>query len=114
MSIILAVTAIFSLAGSEWGPAGGGDQFIHFEAARINGHSGCNRYSAAYGQDRDHLKIGPIIATKMACAGGRMEQERAWFAMLERVRAFEASHLILTLKDGEGQIIARLQRRDFD
>jgi hypothetical protein len=34
--------------------------------------------------------------------------------MIARTREIEASHLLLILKDGDGRVLARLQRRDFD
>jgi heat shock protein HslJ len=50
----------------------------------------------------------------MACAPELMEQEKAWFQMLEKVRGYEATHLVLKLKAADGKDIATLQRRDFD
>jgi len=114
MSAILALAALLSLAGSEWGLAGGGDQYIQFREGRAAGHSGCNRFTGSYTQQGESLKFGPLASTKMACAPERMEQERAWFRMLDQVRGFEATHLVLKLKAGDGQVIATLQRRDFD
>ena len=114
MNTILALAALISLAGSEWGPAGGGDQYIQFREGRIAGHSGCNRYTGNFTQDGESLKFGALASTKMACTPDRMEQEGTWFAMLEKVRGFEATHLVLKLKAVDGEVIATLQRRDFD
>lgn len=114
MTVFLALVALLSLAGSEWGPAGNAEQFLQFRNGRVAGHSGCNRYMGSYEQDGNKLTLGPLAATKMACPPGQMDQERAWFAMLEQVRAFEATHLVLTLKGAGGEVIATLQRRDFD
>jgi hypothetical protein len=113
MSTILVLAALLSLAGSEWG-MGGTDQYIQFREGRLAGHSGCNRYTGSYSQDGQSLKLGPLAATRMACAPERMEQERAWFQMLDKVRGFEATHLVLKLKAADGKVIATLQRRDFD
>lgn len=113
MSTILALAALMSLAGSEWGVAGT-DQFIQFRDGRVAGHSGCNRYTGGYVQEGQTLKLGPMAATKMACAPERMEQEKAWFQMLDTVRGYEATHLVLKLKAADGKVIATLQRRDFD
>jgi heat shock protein HslJ len=113
MGTILVLAALLSLAGSEWG-MGGTDQYIQFREGRLAGHSGCNRYTGSYSQDGQSLKLGPMAATRMACAPERMEQERAWFQMLDKVRGFEATHLVLKLKAADGKVIATLQRRDFD
>ena len=114
MNTILALAALLSLAGSEWGPPGGGDQYIQFRDGRVAGHSGCNRYTGSFTQDGESLKLGTLASTKMACTPERMEQERAWLEMLEKVRGFEATHLVLKLKAADGDVIATLQRRDFD
>jgi heat shock protein HslJ len=114
MTVLLVVAALLSLAGSEWGPAGGGEQFLQFRDGRVAGHSGCNRYMGIFEQDGIKLTLGPLAATKMACPPDQMEKERAWLAMLEQVRAFEATHLVLKLKGAGGEVIATLQRRDFD
>lgn len=107
------MAALLSLAGSEWGAAGS-EQYIQFRDGRIAGHSGCNRYTGSYSQEGEALRLGPIAATKMACAPERMEQEQAWFQMLDKVRGYEATHLVLKLKAADGKVIATLQRRDFD
>jgi heat shock protein HslJ len=112
--VILAFAALLTLAGSEWGPAGGSEQSLQFRNGRVVGHSGCNHYTGSYEQDGNKLTLGPIAATKMACPPDRMEKEQAWFDMLGRVGSFEATHLVLTLKGANGEVIATLQRRDWD
>jgi len=114
VNTILVLAALLSLAGSEWGFAGGDDQYIQFRDGRAAGHSGCNRFTGSYTLEGESLKFGPLASTKMACTPEHMEQERAWFQMLEQVRGFEATHLVLKLKAGDGKVIATLQRRDFD
>jgi heat shock protein HslJ len=113
LSTILALAALLSLAGSEWGVSGT-EQYIQFREGRVAGHSGCNRYTGSYVQEGENLKLGPLAATKMACASDRMEQEQSWFQMLDKVRGYEATHLVLKLKAADGKVIAILQRRDFD
>jgi heat shock protein HslJ len=114
-ALIAAAVVLTSLAGSEWGPLDGGDQFIQFGAAgQVSGHSGCNRYAGPYELSGGHLRFGPLAATKMACDGERNEVEQRWFRMLEQTRSFEATHLLLILKDGQDRVIAKLRRRDPD
>ena len=113
MSTILALAALLSLAGSEWGVAGS-EQYIQFREGRVAGHSGCNRFTGGFVQNGEALKLGPLASTKMACAPERMAQELAWFQMLDKVRGYEATHLVLKLKAADGKVIATLQRRDFD
>src|SRR5262245_50514931 len=114
MNTILALAALLSLAGSEWGPAGNGEQYIQFREGQVAGHSGCNRYTGTFTAKGETLTFGSLASTKMACTPERMEQERAWFEMLKKVRGFEATHLVLKLKAADGKVIATLQRRDFD
>ena len=109
----MVLAALLSLAGSEWGISGT-EQYVQFREGRVAGHSGCNRYTGGYVQQGETLKLGPLASTKMACSPERMDQEQAWFQMLDKVRGFEATHLVLKLKAADGKVIATLQRRDFD
>lgn len=111
---VVILAAAMSLAGSEWGPAGNQVQTLQFGGGRLSGQSGCNRFSATYRQDGERLIIGPVVSTKMACPGPESAMEASWFAMIARIHSIEASHLKLVLKDEAGQVIAELQRRDFD
>jgi heat shock protein HslJ len=106
--------AMMSLAGSEWGPADNQKQSLQFRDGRLSGNSGCNRFSATYRQEGEQLVIGPVASTKMACLGPENAMEAAWFDMISRIRSIDATHLKLILKDERGQVIATLQRRDFD
>lgn len=105
-----------SLAGSEWGFGDGDPRMVQFRSAgKLAGHGGCNRFFGTYRQyDGGKLAIGPLGATRMACAGEVMEREQAFFALLERTARAEASHLVLKLLDAEGKELAVLKRRDFD
>ena len=90
MITILALAALLSLAGSEWGVAGS-EQYIQFREGRVSGHSGCNRFTGGFVQEGEALKLGPLASTKMACAPERMAQELAWFQMLDKVRVARTS-----------------------
>ena len=68
MSTAIVLAALLSLAGSEWGLPGGGDQYIQFRDGKASGHSGCNRYTGGYTRQGEDLKFGPLAATKMAHA----------------------------------------------
>jgi heat shock protein HslJ len=60
------------------------------------------------------MTIGPLASTRMACQPEVMEREQQFLAMLSNVRHVEATHLQLTLKDGNGEVLANLVRRDPD
>ncbi len=112
----LAVAAIASLAGTEWGPeaAGKPEQYIQFKESDVAGYGGCNRFRGPYTFDGSALKIGPLASTRMACEPAVMDAEQAWFRMLETAEAAEATPTKLILKDKTGAVIATLRRRDWD
>lgn len=100
------------LAGSEWGTELEG-QFIQFKQdGKVMGNGGCNRFGGPYTQDGDSLKIGPLMATKMACM--KLKEENLFFAVLEDTRSANISHMTLALKDEGGIVLLTLKRRDWD
>ena len=115
IGIILAA-ALTSLAGTEWGPeaAGKPEQTIQFKETDVAGQGGCNRFGGRYTFDGHALKIGPLVSTRMACKSEVMDAEQAWFRVLERASAAEATPTKLVLKDQTGAVIATLRRRDGD
>ena len=78
------ITAVF-------GPDGG-----------LSGSGGCNDYNATYAVSGDALTLGPVAATKKACADDVMTEENAYFAALENVATFDIKGTTLTLRDVEG------------
>ena len=113
-----AAAGPLNLAGSEWGFAGETGRtarFVQFRADGIvAGSSGCNRFTGAYNQKGDELTMGPLASTRMACPPEVMEREQQFLTMLGNVRYAEAEDLKLTLKDGNGEVLAELVRRDGD
>lgn len=121
MAVIVALGAVaakadgIALAGSEWGFGDGDKRFIQFGAdGRVSGHAGCNRFGGSYSEDGGKLSFGPIAMTRMMCPPPDMERERELTELLQNTRQFEATHRKLTLISGSGQVLATLQRRDFD
>ena len=114
--ISTAVAGPFNLAGSEWGFAGETGRtarFVQFRADGIvAGSSGCNRFTGAYDQKGDELTMGPLASTRMACPPPIMEREQQFLTMLGNVRYVEADDPKLTFKDGNGEVLAELVRRD--
>ena len=113
-----AAAGPFDLAGSEWGFAGEAGRTARFVQLRtdgvVGGSSGCNRFTGAYEQKGDELTMGPLASTRMACPPEVMEREQQFLIMLGQVRYAEASDLKLILKDGNGEVLAELVRRDGD
>ena len=113
----LAATAagpLASLNGSEWGFPDAGDAYIQFREKDVSGFSGCNRFFGTYSFVTGELILGPLVSTRMACPPDKMDTERKVLGLLEATKGAEATHTVLTLKDGTGAALATLNRRDFD
>lgn len=50
---------------------------VRFEAGRVDGFSGCNRFAGSYTIDGDRLTFGPLAGTMMACPEPEMALEAA-------------------------------------
>ncbi|MGD8528483.1 MAG: META domain-containing protein [Methyloceanibacter sp.] len=113
-----AAAGPLNLAGSEWGFAGETGRTARFVQVRadgvVGGSSGCNRFTGAYTQKGDELTMGPLASTRMACPPEVMEREQRFLTMFGNVRYAETDDLKLTLKDGNGEVLAELVRRDGD
>ncbi len=100
------------LEGVDWGnrlPAMDGflvDVSIQFEAGRVSGSTGCNRYTGSCSVGQGTLEFGSIGSTRMACPPAVMEVETDVFARLGRSRRWELepSTRTLTLLDQEGGV----------
>ena len=88
------MTAASQLQGSEWKPLRIGDDavpeessaFVQFQSkGRLIGHGGCNRMFAEYESRDGQLFIGPVAATRMACADSVLAREAA-LAAYERLK----------------------------
>ena len=83
------------------------------DAGRISGDAGCNRFSGSvqFG-DADAMRIGPVAATKRACADvARMRAETDFLSMLERVRAYRLERQgRLILLDANGSPLMMFER----
>ena len=115
LGVLAAKADGIALAGSEWGFGDGNKPFIQFRSdGRVSGHAGCNRFTGGYTEDGGNLSFGLLAMTQMMCTPADMERERAFSQLLEKTRRFEATHLKLTLYSADNDVLATLQRRDFD
>ena len=90
-------------------------KIVFIEAFRTSrGKIGCNRFTGTYNHKDDELTFGPLASTRMACPPEVMEGEQQFLTMLGYVRSADASHLKLVLRDGNGEVLAELVRRDGD
>lgn len=102
------------LAGSQWvlsDAATAAAPELRFEAGRVSGSGGCNRFGGRYEQQGSLLRFAPLAATRMGCPPEVMQQEQAFFAMLTKVRRLDMKDGTLTLLDGAGAVLARFMRR---
>lgn len=58
------------------------DATVRFEAGRVQGFGGCNRFTGAYTIDGDRVHIEALAATMMACEPAVMEAESAFLGAL--------------------------------
>jgi putative lipoprotein len=63
---------------------------------KVSGRGGCNGYFAQATMDGNSIKIGKAGATMMACPPALMDQERKFFAALEKAAAYRI--------DGDGKL----------
>ena len=82
-----------------------------FADGSVAGAAGCNSYNAAYTLTGgpDTLRIGPVAATRMACAEppGVMEQEAAYLAALPTAQSYRFEGPDLVLEPADGARVAR-------
>jgi heat shock protein HslJ len=113
-----AQASMINLAGTEWGfseEIGRTARFIQFGSdGRVSGSTGCNRFSGTYSQDGDALTIGTLATTRRACLPEVMRREQQFLTLLGNVFYAEGTHLKLTLKGPDGNVLAELVRRDPD
>jgi len=104
-----------TIEGDEWTLIRGGkDQWsedattvtLRARQGQLSGNSGCNQYSAAIenGTVPGEIRIGPAIATRMACPEAQMAVESEFLGRLSLVNKFQflAGRLVMSgTRDGE-------------
>lgn len=87
---------------------------LNFEAGRVIGTDGCNRYSGSYTTDGEKITVNEDFATtKMACEESIMEQASAFMAMLTQVTTSRYNGQQLTLLDADGNALATFRQQIF-
>lgn len=103
-----------SLIEGQWQMRQLGDQplpdgvFLTFAEGRVSGRAGCNRVTGALAIGGEAITLGPLAATRMACAPEAMQTENAVLQALSRVTGFdfdEGGRLLLTA-EGEALLVA--------
>jgi len=111
------------LTGSEWKPLRMGalevptesSAFVQFRSqGRLVGFTGCNRMFAEYEASDGTIFVGPVAATRMACAESVMRRESALAAALENARTYRRAGVSLVLFDADGEPILEMRQTDWD
>lgn len=79
------------------------------EDARMNGHAGCNGFSAGYLQNDSSLSFSRPISTKMYCEG-KMEVEDRLFELLDAVSAVRSSNGRIELHSTDNKTLITLRK----
>jgi heat shock protein HslJ len=97
---ITGVTTVLTAKGTEVTAA--------FDAGKLSGSGGVNRYTATYEtQAGDRIRISQPAATLMAGPPEAMAQEEAYFAALAKAATFAVTSDALTLMDDQGTTLVR-------
>jgi putative lipoprotein len=76
----------------------------------VSGTGGCNRYRGRAEITAGTIVFSPLAATRMACPGPAMEQERRLFAALAAARRFRVEGGALALLGEDSAVVARFSR----
>jgi len=80
---------------------------LAFDAGKVVGADGCNRYSAPYTVKGAKLEISQtMISTLMACAEPIMQQATAYTTALKQAAGYKLDGKSLTLLDAQGKALA--------
>jgi heat shock protein HslJ len=74
-----------------------------FEAGRVSGFSGCNRFTGGYTLDGDSVVVGQLAGTMMACSDPQMAIEKTFRSALTGTlrKAIRGDRLTLTSASGD-------------
>ncbi len=114
LNSVAQTSEIGSLAGSEWGPENGFDQFVQFKAeGELFGFSGCNSFIGNYSYEAGKISIEELIITEQKCPG-LDGVEAAFLEGLKYAHTVKLDGLMLKIYDKDDVWILGLSRRDFD
>jgi putative lipoprotein len=91
---------------------GAGNRELHMvlttEGNRVQGFSGCNKFTGNYQRGDNQLHFEPLASTRMACITG-MEQEKRFLDALGNIVRYALSGESLSLYDRQNQLILRFE-----
>lgn len=81
----------------------GQQTFVQFQAdGSVIGYAGCNRFFGSYVATDSTLDIGPLGATRMACAPEVMDREMAFLKTIESATEYTLANRSITLSNPHG------------
>jgi len=79
-----------------------------FEKNKANGFAGCNRFTADFTKEKNKLKLGMLIATKMYCTN--MKVEKVFLSNLNKTTQYKTTNNELFLMDETGKVLITLNQ----
>lgn len=76
------------------------------QEARARIATACNNGSAAFSTEGDTIRFSPVMSTKMACPGERMQQESEFFKVIEDTSRYAIKGETLELYNADNQLLA--------
>jgi heat shock protein HslJ len=81
----------------------GQETFVQFQAdGRLIGYAGCNRFFGQYVATDSTIEVGPLGATRMACAPELMDREMAFLQMIESATEYTLANGSISLRNPQG------------
>jgi putative lipoprotein len=80
------------------------------EGGKVHGLAGCNRYAGTLSTEGDRVRMGPLVATRMACPPPLMDQEQRFVDALERGLGFRREGAFLLLESAGDATPSRFSR----
>ena len=113
MTIIEAMIAVVvSLTGSNWVAADNAHQSVEFKSSQIIGNAGCNQFFGTYNQKDSKITVNPLATTRKACGHDVMLKEHDFLLTLESAKHVEVNANMLILKNADGQVVMKFNRKD--
>ena len=102
---------LFEMDGVKYEPASGKSvtMMLDSKEKNINGKAPCNTYGGPYTKSSNKLSFGGLYSTEMAC--DELDKETTYFALMQKVFAYQISGDKLYLFDSGGMVILRFMAK---
>ena len=76
---------------------------MSFKDGQVSGSAGCNSFHGTYETDGDHIRLGPLMATRRACDEPLMTQEQEFLAALASAVTWSIEGNVLDMHRADGE-----------